>query len=210
MGYAATGIPVVISGNTIMEVSDGKIVAAWSCWDAASFLTQIDALPGTPSAPRLGEADLDAWQGDGRTSSADPDQAKAVVRRAYRELWSGGALDAADELLAPGFVGHTPGNHAIRGSGGMTGVVRRWRSVLSGLEFQIGAQHAEGGAVATRFSARGTHSGTFAGRPPTGARVTITGIAIAHVADGRIVSDWSEFDVAGVFRAIDADGGGRR
>ncbi len=52
MGYAATGISVVISGNTVMKFSRDKIVGAWSCWDAASFLTQIGALPrGAGCAP---------------------------------------------------------------------------------------------------------------------------------------------------------------
>ena len=210
MGYTATGIPVAISGNTVMRVSGGKIVGAWSCWDAASFLTQIGALPGAPNAPRLGEADLDAWRSDGRTSQVDPDAARAVVRRVYQELWSDGALDVADELFAPGFVGHTPGNHAISGPGGMKGVIHGWRSVLSGLKLQIDAQHAEGGAVATRFTASGTHTATFAGRAPTGAQVRMTGIAIAHVTNGQVMSDWSEFDLAGVLRMIDRDSKGSR
>lgn len=205
MGYAATGIPVVISGNTVMKVTGGKIVAAWSCWDAASFLTQIGALPG--DAPRLGEADLGAWRRDRRTSQEDPDAAKALVRRAYRELWSDGALDVADQLLAPGFVGHTPGNHATGGPGGMKRLVRWWRSVLAGLEFRIDAQHAEGGAVATRFTASGVHAAELAGRAATGARVTLTGIAVAHVGGGRITSDWTEFDLLGALRAIDATAG---
>jgi predicted ester cyclase len=186
-----------------MKVSGGKIVAAWSCWDAASFLTQIDALPGAPDAPRLGEVDLEAWRSDGRTSRVDPDLARAVVRRVYRELWSDGTLVVADELIAPQFVGHTPGNHATSGPGGMKRLVRWWRSVLSGLEFQVDAQHAEGGAVATRFTASGKHAAAFAGRAPTGAQVTMTGIALAHVTDGQLVSDWGEFDLAGVLRVID-------
>jgi hypothetical protein len=38
----------------------------------------------------------------------------------------------------------------------------------------------------------------------------MTGIAVAHVTNGQIMSDWSEFDLAGVLRAIDRDSKGQR
>lgn len=204
MGYEATDIPVVISGCTIMKIPGDHIVAAWSCWDAASFLAQIGALPEAPEPFLLDEADLDAWRRDDSVSSTDPTEATALVRRVYQELWSDGSLDTADELFAPDFVGHVPGTHPVSGPHGIRTVVEGWRSVLSGLEFRIHAQHAEQGAVATRFTAGGVHTGTFAGRAPTGVRVTMTGIAIAHVSAGQIVSDWCEFDLARALREIDA------
>lgn len=41
---------------------------------------------------------------------------KAVVRRQEEEPFTQGNLDAADELLAPGYVGHYPSNSEdIRG-----------------------------------------------------------------------------------------------
>jgi hypothetical protein len=41
---------------------------------------------------------------------------KAVVRRQEEEFFTQGNLDAADEILAPGYVGHHPSNpEDIRG-----------------------------------------------------------------------------------------------
>jgi predicted ester cyclase len=48
-------------------------------------------------------------------------------------------------------------------------------------------QIAEGEWVATRITARGTHSGTWLGMTPTGRRVVITGVNIDRVVNGRIV-----------------------
>jgi predicted ester cyclase len=210
MGYQATGIPVTISGNTIMKISGDKVVGAWSCWDAASWLTQIGVFPAVPDAHRLDDVAVQAWCSDSRTSGVDPDRAKALLRRVYRELWGDGTLDVADELIAPGFIGHTTAHPLVRGPGGVRELVKGWRCGLSGLGFSVDAQHVEGGAVATSFTMRGTHTGMFAGRAPTGAEVTMTGIAIAHVVNGQIATDWTEIDMARLFLAIGASRKGNR
>jgi predicted ester cyclase len=49
---------------------------------------------------------------------------------------------------------------------------------------------AEGDKVVGRFIMRGTHSGEFMGVPPTGQRVTMSGIDIVRVAGGRIAEFW--------------------
>lgn len=191
MGFKATGTPVHISGNTIMKVTGGRIAAAWSCWDAASFLTQIDVLPREDHVSELDTWPIASGDGDG-----DPDAAKEVVRRAYRELWSRGDVDAPDMLMAPDFLGHTPGTPSHRGPASMRELVRSWRSGLAGLTVTIDAQHAEGGRVATRLTMCGRHTGVFLGCPPTGEPVTMTGIAIARVGGGQLLSDWTELDLA--------------
>ena len=56
MGYAATGVPVLISGNTIMKVAGDKITCSWTCWDGASFLSQIGAFALPAAHPLDDEA----------------------------------------------------------------------------------------------------------------------------------------------------------
>ncbi len=199
MGYAATGVPVLISGNTIMKVAGDKITCSWTCWDGASFLSQIGAL-ALPAAHPLDDEALRAWRDDGRASQADPGRARALAQRVYQELWNKGDLGVADELFDPGFVGHTPASQPARGPDGIRRVVQTWRSGLSDLEFVADAQHAEGGRVASRLTVRGRHTGEFLGHPPTGAPVTTTGIAITRVIGGRIVADWTEIDLLGALR----------
>jgi predicted ester cyclase len=40
------------------------------------------------------------------------------------------------------------------------------------------------------------------GVPPTGRPITITGIAISRVRDGKIVEEWEVSDVLGLLRQI--------
>ena len=64
---------------------------------------------------------------------------------------------------------------------------------------------AEGDKVALRFTFRGTHQGEFLGIAPTGKQVTMVGIDIFRIADGRIVELWGqEEDVLGMMQQIGA------
>ena len=63
-------------------------------------------------------------------------------------------------------------------------------------------QFADDIHVVTRWTATGTHQGTFMGIAPTGKRVTITGISIHRIADGRIVEEWQEWDSLGLMQQI--------
>jgi len=42
------------------------------------------------------------------------------------------------------------------------------------------------------------------GIPPSGKRVTITGISITRIANGKAVEDWVNFDTLGMLQQIGA------
>jgi len=52
--------------------------------------------------------------------------------------------------------------------------------------------------VVTGITAHGKHTGELLGIPPTGERLTMTGIAIRRIANGRLVEHWSQFDLLGL------------
>jgi steroid delta-isomerase-like uncharacterized protein len=62
----------------------------------------------------------------------------------------------------------------------------------------------EGEYVVTRWVYHGTHHGTFLGIPPTGKRITFTGISIDRLVDGKIVETAIEMDMLGVLRQLGA------
>jgi steroid delta-isomerase-like uncharacterized protein len=67
-------------------------------------------------------------------------------------------------------------------------------------------QVAEGDMVATRWRARGTHRGPFAGVPATGRPVTITAIHLHRVAGGRLAEHWEAIDLLPLLRQLGALG----
>lgn len=58
--------------------------------------------------------------------------------------------------------------------------------------------------VATRATLRGTPFQELVGIPPTGNRVTVTGIVIQRVADGRLAEGWWNWDTLGLLRQLGA------
>ena len=195
MGIPATGRTVKMSGITITRVTSGKVAEAWTCWDVQSGLRQLGVLPPPEGGLSLNE---DAAEAGAAALEGDPERARRLVERYYAEVWDAGRLDAADELLAPDFVGREPGNPTLRGPEGAKRIVRQLREGLPDLGVEIRAQHAEGGRVCTRYTANGTHSGNLLTFPPSGRSVSVAGVVITRVSGGRIVSDWAEVDVPGL------------
>jgi steroid delta-isomerase-like uncharacterized protein len=203
MNLPITGKFGVISGITINRVEGDKIAEVWTCWDAVGMMQQLGIFPPPPTSGTPEDTEA-AWAAagkvpDGRVSA---DESKAVVQRFYRELWTEGRLEVADELFAPGFIGHAPSNTLTRGPEGVKKLVSEWRAGVPDMELEIHAQYAEGSRVATRFTGRGTHKGEWFGLPGTGKQISLSGIAITRVVDGKVVSDWGEFDIMGLLQQL--------
>jgi len=72
---------------------------------------------------------------------------KAVVRRLYEEVYNRGNLDAADELLAPTFVGYDFSTGEEVGIEGYKRAIAEQAASSSDLHFSIEEQIAEGDKV---------------------------------------------------------------
>ena len=57
---------------------------------------------------------------------------------------------------------------------------------------------------AARWTVRATHEGPLFGIAATGRRVTVTGIDIARVVDGKAVEHWRIFDQLGMLQQLGA------
>jgi predicted ester cyclase len=63
---------------------------------------------------------------------------------------------------------------------------------------------AEGDRVAVRYTWRDTYQGTWPGVPGRGQAVTMTGIAIHRVVDGKITDLWVVGDELGLLQQLGA------
>ncbi len=126
---------------------------------------------------------------------------KALMRRLYEEVWSQGNLATIDELLAPDYVLHDPA-HLVRGPEGFKAYVSAFRAAFPDLHATVEDQIAEKDEAAMRFTAHGTHKGEFQGIPPTGRQVTLSGINIQRIVDGKIVENWVSLDALGMLQQL--------
>jgi predicted ester cyclase len=125
------------------------------------------------------------------------EQNKASARRLTEEAWSGN-FTVLDDVVAPGFVGHQPGGGTIAGRAAYKEFVANFHKGLPDFRVTVEDQIAEGDRVATRWSAVGTHLGTYLGRAPTGKEILITGTSTARFVDGKHVEHWSNWDAPGL------------
>lgn len=63
---------------------------------------------------------------------------------------------------------------------------------------------SEGDLVSLRFTATGTHKGTFEGIEPTGKTFEISAMGMVRVADGKITEKWVQMDMLGLLQQLDA------
>ena len=75
-------------------------------------------------------------------------------------------------------------------------------SAFAGLRHNIIEQVSAGDQVVTRWTARGTHKGTWMGVKPTGKRVAFSGINIYTIAGGKFVASHVNWDLLGILQQI--------
>jgi predicted ester cyclase len=122
-------------------------------------------------------------------------RSKRLVQRYYQDVLAGRRLDVLELLVSPAFVGHDPAG-ATMDRDGYFAAVRMMHEAFAQLDVSIDDQVAENDRVTTRWSAVATHIGDFAGIPPTGRNVILTGIDIHRVDGDRLVELWEQLDLA--------------
>ncbi|MCI0626006.1 MAG: ester cyclase [Acidobacteria bacterium] len=128
---------------------------------------------------------------------------RAIARRLNDEVWNRGNLSAIDEILATGYMHHDPASRNF-GSGPVEykKLVALYRSAFPDVLFTIENLVSEGDLVVTQWTARGTQRGEVMGIAPTGRQVTVSGISIARVEQGRLAEQWVSWDALGMLRQL--------
>ena len=120
---------------------------------------------------------------------------QALGRESIR-IRTTGDFDAADEIYASDYVNyqhhHPDDPRDLRGTEAMKTFATDFRRAFPDFHDSIDIQLAEGDMVATRFTSRGTHRGSFMGVEPTNQALTWTGTTIDRISpEGKIVESWT-------------------
>jgi steroid delta-isomerase-like uncharacterized protein len=126
----------------------------------------------------------------------------ALAHRFHMDIFQGGDLAAADELCATDFAWHVPG--VPQGTAGVKQMATMYRTAFPDLRLTHEDTVAAGDKVVIRWTVVGTHQGDFQGIPPSGRRISITGIDIFRVAGGKLTELWSNVDQLGMLQQIGA------
>jgi steroid delta-isomerase-like uncharacterized protein len=128
---------------------------------------------------------------------------KEVVRRFYQEAWNERNLQVIDELVSE--------SHALTSanvSGPAVGPAAYKTQIASfvrgfpDLRFIVEDTICEMDKIVASWTITGTHKGEFLGIAPTHKKVSVPGITIHQIADGKILDSHAAWDRIGLFQQL--------
>ena len=122
-----------------------------------------------------------------KAAAIDDAEAKKALFRRLVDLYALGDVSALGELMAPDYVGHTAlGDRDLEE---FSKSIRHFHDlfIYAPDSFEINDQFVEGDKVATRMTA---HVKVRA----TGEPITLMGINLARIVDGKIVEEWNTWE----------------
>jgi steroid delta-isomerase-like uncharacterized protein len=131
---------------------------------------------------------------------------KALVERFYDEVWARGNVGFAHEVFADDYVRHDlrPTDPAP-GPTGQAQIAEQFRNAFPDLQWRIDLMLGEGDLVAARWTASGTHTGSWGALEPTGKRAEFSGVNIFRFDEhGKVAEIWNHRDDLGLMEQLGA------
>lgn len=120
------------------------------------------------------------------------DQNTSLVEQ-FISAFNMGDIDRIDALCTPTYVYHGPGIE-LNGLEAAKGHMQMYKSAFSDASLEIVELFATGDRVVGRWRATGTNDGSLGSIAPTGKQVTLAGISIFRVENGRLAEEWELFE----------------
>ena len=132
--------------------------------------------------------------------------AVAFMNRWFDEVWNKGNASAIDEMMAEDAIIHGLGesDKDVRGPASFKPFQARLRAAFPDIQVTVEDTIEEGDLMASRWTATMTHQGDDLGVPSTGQKVTISGMSIARLRDGKMVEGWNNWDQMAMMQQIGA------
>jgi steroid delta-isomerase-like uncharacterized protein len=119
---------------------------------------------------------------------------KTIIRRMTEEFYNQGNVETAEQFFADTYVHHDPASPQVRDRDGLKANLRAFLAGCPDLHITTDQLLAEGDMVTKRWTYHATHTSDLSGLPPTGKRITMSGLELFRLADGKIVESWLGYD----------------
>ncbi len=126
-----------------------------------------------------------------------------IVRRLYEEVWNKRKLGVVDELISPSHALHGPNVSGSQiGPDAYKQQVARFTTAFPDLHFAIEDIVSEKDNLVVSWMISGTHKGEYEGMPPTNKKISVEGITINQIANGKILDSYVSWDALGLMRQL--------
>jgi steroid delta-isomerase-like uncharacterized protein len=131
------------------------------------------------------------------------DDNKTIVRQLYEEVWNKRRLELVDEIISPSHALHDANlfDSAI-GPEAYKRQVTRFITAFPDLRFSVEDVFGEKEKLAVAWTISGTHKGEFMGIPASGKRVSVDGITLNHIVNGKIMDSYISWDALGLMQQL--------
>jgi predicted ester cyclase len=116
---------------------------------------------------------------------------REMLVRLFDEVWTKGNAEAAGEFYAAG-----DDLEALKQ------VARDLFRAFPDYHVTINDMVVEGDKVAVYWTGRGTHEGEWQGIAPTGRQISVDGVDIEYLSDGKIVNEEGIIDMMSMMRQL--------
>lgn len=126
-----------------------------------------------------------------------------IVERFTEEIFNGRNYETASGIVAADCVQHGPLTGQT--TAGIEALEEQWRGydeAFSELTATAQDRFAVDDTVVTRYTYTGIHDGEFMGIPATGKSVSIDGITVNRLADGKMTETWVVADFASLLAQV--------
>lgn len=130
------------------------------------------------------------------------EQNKVIVSRVYDELLNQENKSVIDQVFAPDVVIHDPFLGTVSGVDFFRKVLGIFDAAFPGHRVKAHQLIGEGDFVSVLHTHTAKHSGPFMGMAPTGKEVTVNGVDVFRMANGKIAEFWRHDDMAGLLMQL--------
>ncbi|MBW4578383.1 MAG: ester cyclase [Tildeniella nuda ZEHNDER 1965/U140] len=136
------------------------------------------------------------------TRAFTPTENNALVVKVYNGAWNQGKLELLDQYIAPNGLDHSPLSTET-GTAGFKKIISSFRSAMPGLKLTIEDEVYNKDRVVHRWKVQGKHTGApLFGVPASGKDITLTGVSILRMENGKIAERWTNLDQFGLLAQL--------
>jgi steroid delta-isomerase-like uncharacterized protein len=128
---------------------------------------------------------------------------KDIFRRIYQDVWNDRKFELVEQVIAkshalgdPTLTGSAIGPEAYRLQ------VERFVAGFPDLRFTVDDTVSEKDKMVVSWTITGTHKGEFLGLAPTNKKVSVSGITIHEIFNGKILESVAIWDALGLFQQL--------
>ncbi len=130
---------------------------------------------------------------------------KELVKKFYQEVWNERKAQSVEKYLSPSHALVDPNAMDTKtGPEAYMEVLTRFRRAFSNLKFEVQEMVGEKDKVVASWTITGVHTGEYNGLAPTNKKITVEGISIHQIADGKIMDTYSVWDTLGLMKKVGA------